>query len=277
MRLGEGCEVSEKGAGTKYLFPFFIFNGYTSLKSTSGIHKMSERVIPPWEQGASFTPETPRSNSERMKEVAKLGGQAKERNRQARMKGFKVKSASQLKQESVKQPGKMGRKPDPNSGTSIRLARMTEEHLSDEKKAFAQAFCREYIVDFNAGNAFLRAGGSPNTPAKAYEMMRWPFVLQELERMKDILEEELCVTRKDVLFGLKREANDFSENASHSARVSAWGKLGRVLKMDVQVTESNSTVTHRGGVMVVPASPTVDQWEAVTADVQQRLKEDVTK
>lgn len=239
---------------------------------------MTDKIIPPWEQGAAYVAPTTQTNKERMKDVARRGGEATARNNKLRAQGFKVKSASALALEKIKRPGKRGpREPDPNSETSIRLSRKTEENLTPNMRIFAATFCREYIKDFNVSNAYLRAGGSPNAMTKAYEMMRWPFVQQELDRLKEILEEDVMVTKKDVLLGLKREANDFSENASHSARVSAWGKLGRVLKMDVTVTQSETTVTHRGGVMVVPAPQSVDQWESVTADVQQKLKEDVTK
>ena len=47
----------------------------------------------------------------------------------------------------------------------------------------------------------------------------------------DEINEESIVTRKDVLAGLLREANDMG--GSQSARVAAWKALGKILGMEI--------------------------------------------
>ena len=46
--------------------------------------------------------------------------------------------------------------------------------------------------------------------------------------------ERLQITQDDVLRGLRREATLTGEGSSHSARVSAWGLIGRHLGMFVE-------------------------------------------
>lgn len=237
------------------------------------------KVIPPWEKGSTVLEDNkPRTQADHIRSVAHLGGLATHRNRKLRAQGFEVKSAMQLKQERKLLPKKLGTagNPNPNSVTSLRVALKTEDRLSDKQRELAIRFCHEYIRDFSVINAWLRAGGNPNAPTSAREMIRWPFVQQYLAKIAEEMEEKDLCTRKEVVLGLKKEAHNMSADSSHSARVSAWGKLGRILQMDVQVNKTE--VTHRGGVMVVPAPPpTMDDWEKNTIEGQAVLKSDVTK
>lgn len=241
---------------------------------------MTKNVIPPWEKGSTVVQDAkPKTQAEHIKSVAHLGGLASQRNRRLRAQGFVVKSAAQLKEERKllpKPPGVRGN-PNPDSKTSVRVARMTDDNLTDKQRDLATKFCHEYIRDFNVLNAWLRCGGNPQAPTSAREMIRWPFVQQYLAQIGDHMEESDLCTRKEIILGLKKEAhNNDPENSSHSARVSAWGKLARINQMDVQVTKG--TVEHRGGVMLVPApAPNMDDWESKTVEGQASLKSDVTK
>jgi len=239
----------------------------------------SDQFIPPWEAGYKAPEETPRTRADHIKSVAHLGGLATQRNKRLRAQGFVVKSAAERKYEKSLQPKVPGTRgnPDPNSKTSLKVALKTGDRLSESQKDFAIRFCHQYIRDFNVINAWLRCGGNPNTPTAAREMIRWPFVQEYLAQIGDHMEEADLCTRSEIILGLKKEAhNENPETSSHSARVSAWGKLARIRQMDVQV--SKSEVTHKGGVMVVPAGPaTMEDWESNTVEGQAQLKTDVTK
>lgn len=236
-------------------------------------------VIPPWKQGSTVVEDVEvRTQTDHMKEVARLGGLATQRNKRLRAQGFQVKSAQQIREEKKLQPKKPGVRgnPNPDSGTSAKIARMTDENLSDKMRDRAIRFCKEYIRDFNVMNAWLRIGGNPNTPTSAREMFRWPFVQQYLAQLGEDLQVQDVITPTQVALMMKREANYFGEGSSHSARVAAVGKLGRFLQMEVQVKKEE--ITHKGGVMVVPAAPqSMDDWEANVSTAQRQLKADVVK
>ena len=93
--------------------------------------------------------------------------------------------------------------------------------------------------------------------------------------MLDELKEEQIVNRQEILSGLKREANYDGYDSQHGARVSAWTQLGKFVGMDTKRVEVN--LASQGGVLIVPASQTVDDWEKRSAEAQRALKESVRK
>lgn len=179
-----------------------------------------------------------------------------------------------------RQPKKgMRGQPDPESKNSQRIARMEDDNLTDKQIRFVEDFVTHYLKCFDAPQAYLMAGGSiASVGTKAYEVLRWPAVQQRLEKVVSEMEEEELLTRKDILVGLKKEANYHGHDSSHGARIRAWMGLARIKKMDVQVTESTHTV--KGGVMLIPVVPqaeTIDGWAQVVTEEQARLKEEVRK
>lgn len=173
---------------------------------------------------------------------------------------------------------------DPNSKTSQAIAKKTEANLNPKQKARADEFVLQYLVDFNATRAFIRMKGQLepfdevdlNYASNAgYQMTRWPYVAQRIEQAMDEAEEENIVTRKQVMFGLKREATYHGVGASHGARVSSWSKLAGILGMETKKLEQ--TLAMRGGVMIVPPIDGDESWEKRAAAAQAQLKEDVRK
>lgn len=173
---------------------------------------------------------------------------------------------------------------DPNSKTSQAIAKKTEANLSPKQKARADEFVLQYLVDFNATRAFIRMKGELdpfdevdlNYASNAgYQMTRWPYVAQRIEEAMREAEQKNIVSVNDVLFGLKREAHYHGVGASHSARVGSWGKLATILGMDQKKVEQNLAM--RGGVMIVPATDNLEDWESRAASTQAALKEEVRK
>lgn len=61
-------------------------------------------------------------------------------------------------------------------------------------------FCEEYLIDFNATQAALRAGYSPKTAAKiGWENLQKPEIATHIEAAKAKLTEEAQITAKEVL------------------------------------------------------------------------------
>lgn len=155
-----------------------------------------------------------------------------------------------------------------------RLATRTEEALTPEQRELYQDFAVEYLFDFNAPLALIRAGGKPKSAAvRGPQMLRTPYVQQLIKLAMDSLEEENLVTRKQIIMGLWREANDQNEGASGGARVRALMGLARIKQMDVKVVETKATVQHN--VMHVPMAVDNDSWAQAAEQSQQALKSDV--
>lgn len=91
------------------------------------------------------------------------------------------------------------------------------------------AFVREYLVDFNATQAAVRAGYSKRTAgSQAHDLLKKPEIQAALKdgqkRLAEITETEAEWVRRR----LKEEATDYTEFASHSARIRALELLGKI-------------------------------------------------
>lgn len=174
---------------------------------------------------------------------------------------------------------------DEKSDNSRRLAAKTEGNLTPKQKQRADEFVLQYLRDFNATQAFVRTQLAEGKPFEeidlayamnaGYQMTRWPYVAQRIQGAMDEAEEKNIVTRNEVMFGLKREANFHGAGASHGARVGSWSKLAGILGMDVKRVEQQLAL--KGGVLVVPAVDGVEEWERRSAAAQAALKEEVRK
>jgi phage terminase small subunit len=89
----------------------------------------------------------------------------------------------------------------------------------EDKRA---AFVREYLVDFNATQAAIRAGYSKKTAgSQAHELLKRPDIQAQLKTIQERAAEQTQTDINWVRQRLKQEATDYSEFASHSARIKA--------------------------------------------------------
>lgn len=146
--------------------------------------------------------------------------------------------------------------------------------LSVEQQCMREIFVREYLYDFHMYNAACRTGIPDHKAAQwATAIMLEPWVKNRIKEVIEELDEKIIVSRNRVLMGLLEEAQRFDISASHSARVGAWDKIASVLGMKLEKTEM--THAFKGGVMIVPASGTVDEWSTQATKTQADLKTDV--
>jgi hypothetical protein len=104
-----------------------------------------------------------------------------------------------------------------------------------------ERFIAQYIIDFDPLQAALRMGyGSQAASAVGAQFMEDAYVLNRIEYEKDRLgistEEELH--RRRVVAGLYRIAND--KKASHSAQVSAFSQLAKIIGLEAPVKVDNT-------------------------------------
>lgn len=101
-----------------------------------------------------------------------------------------------------------------------------------------QRFIEEYLVDLNATQAAIRAGYSAKTAAEqASRLLTNVKVAAAVAEARAALTARTEITQDTVLKGFYREANYFGDGASHSARVSAFGGLAKVLGLETQKHE----------------------------------------
>lgn len=149
---------------------------------------------------------------------------------------------------------------------------------NETQRAQLDRFVVEYLRDYDAVGACLRLGyGAEHARTLAGQFIQYPYVasrIRDVEEADKDEDDESEIIRKRVKAGLLREANNFGEGSSQSARVAALMALGKIAGMESSKVEH----THRGGVMLVPATVTdvddVKQWEDNAMGNQDKLHQD---
>ena len=97
-----------------------------------------------------------------------------------------------------------------------------------------QRFVEEYLIDLNATQAAIRAGYSEKTAKSiGQENLTKPDIAKAIQEAQESLSNKTQLTVDMVVNGLLKEAQDYAEGSTQSARVSAWAHLGKHLGMFV--------------------------------------------
>lgn len=103
-----------------------------------------------------------------------------------------------------------------------------------------ERFVSEYLIDLNATQAAIRAGYSTKTAnEQGARLLANASVSQRVAAKARQHTAKAEITAQDVLQGLYLEATREGEGASHGARVSAWGLLGKYHKLFVDRIEAD--------------------------------------
>lgn len=95
-----------------------------------------------------------------------------------------------------------------------------------------QRFVEEYLIDLNATQAAIRAGYSEKTAySVGHENLKKPEIQKAIQEAQENLSNKTQLTVDMVVNGLLKEAQDYAEGSTQSARVSAWAHLGKHLGM----------------------------------------------
>jgi hypothetical protein len=152
-----------------------------------------------------------------------------------------------------------------------------QQALSPQEKALRDKFVTEYLVDYDAWAACIRVGFLKSVAIEyAGHFMQEPYVQQQIALRQQgepgNTKEQEAIERRLVKQWLIQEARYKGPGASHSGRVQALGHLKNMLDLD-GTKKVKKDVTHRGGVMLVPAISSVDEWEKAAAVEQDKLIE----
>lgn len=201
----------------------------------------------------------------------------------------KVKRDPIIDRAKVEAAGKPWNPPPPQVDAKVYAAHKQKGAITGERVSIdpirAQAFAKEMLVDFNPVKALLRCGlitaedaetrnaSSLAKTANRYE--RDPYVQQALRDFIHRVESDKIVSRERILYGLLEEACYHGPGASASARVAAWSKLAKLMGMELPAEGDKKANEAPGGVMFIPFSPSIEQWEHSAMGQQAKLKADV--
>jgi hypothetical protein len=150
-----------------------------------------------------------------------------------------------------------------------------QQELTPVEKQLRDNFVTEYLKDYDAWKAAVRIGYL-RTVAHEYAsfLMQEPYVQREIARRQaehaPNQKENEKHERHMVKQWLIEQARYQGPGSSHSARVSALAKLCNILDMD-GTTKVKADVMHKGGVMMVPAIASLEDWEKQAAKSQDEL------
>lgn len=150
-----------------------------------------------------------------------------------------------------------------------------QQGLSPEEKQLRDNFVTEYLKDYDAWAAAVRVGYLHNVAHEyASYLMQEPYVQREIQRKQaEIVGNTKEVEKHErhmVKQWLVEQARYKGPGSSHSARVQALSKLCNILDMD-GTAKVKSEITHKGGVMLVPAIASVEDWEKAATASQDKL------
>ena len=95
-----------------------------------------------------------------------------------------------------------------------------------------QRFVEEYLIDLNATQAAIRAGYSEKTAKEiGSENLTKPNIAKAIQEAQESLSNKTQLTVDMVVNGLLKEAQDYADGSTQSARVAAWAHLGKHLGM----------------------------------------------
>lgn len=121
----------------------------------------------------------------------------------------------------------------------------SQEKASNGLNEQQQLFVDYYLADIgmNATSAAIKAGYSEKTARQQASRLLSNVNIQiAIKNAQAKLSEACLVSQKMVIEGLLTEAKLNGEGSSHSARVSAWGLLGKHLGMFVDKVDLNAKI-----------------------------------
>jgi hypothetical protein len=147
--------------------------------------------------------------------------------------------------------------------------------LSPQEKALRDKFVTEYHVDYDGWAAAVRIDFLPSVAVQYAQMLlSEPYVQQEIRRkqMEDNQDTKSAtkMRKRQIEAALLREAHRMGPGSNHGARVQALKELAKIHDMEA-ATKITKEVTHKGGVMMIPAIANIDEWEKAASVEQDKL------
>lgn len=153
--------------------------------------------------------------------------------------------------------------------------------LTHDEMVIREKVVMEYLYDMSWTRACLRCGFRQEfVEDTANRFMQDPYCIwrvKVLARERGIaINSGNEAAREDakatIMAALHKEAHYYGPGSSQSARVSALGKLAQLLGMEP--AKQSKVEVLAPGIMVVPAIASVEDWEAVAVEAQEKLRDD---
>lgn len=158
---------------------------------------------------------------------------------------------------------------DANTSGLFWDAREMSPALSEKEKALRDLFVKEYLKDGNARGACLRIGFLHSFADEyAKRFMQEGYVRAEIARLQfDVSWDD--AEDDDVKLAM-RTLRDVMHHGKPNERVAAASRMLSVRGKDAPI-KTKQEVTHRGGVMMVPAIASLAEWEQQATRSQEEL------
>lgn len=167
-----------------------------------------------------------------------------------------------------------GRKPENvRRGTVAAMQQRDPMSLTVPEREVRDKFVDGLLMGMTRLDAAIYAGCSRAAAIKRGTLMFYePYVVDRFIKLREAMEEEDLVTRKELLLNLKSIAVDDNEDARN--RISASALIAKVMGYEAPTKTANLHLI-QGGVMLVPVPANPADWEAAAVETQTRLKENV--
>lgn len=152
-----------------------------------------------------------------------------------------------------------------------------EPELTAREKLLRDEFVKEFYFDRNPVAAARRIGFMQGFAEEyASRFMQEAYVRQKMKEYElNLLKDDpsqLEEKRRMVEQKLLEEANYRGPGSSHAARVAALSKLAAMYGLEKSAKDETLEDENYGGVMVVPAITSPDEWGVNAAEQQAQLK-----
>lgn len=119
-------------------------------------------------------------------------------------------------------------------------------HISPKR----ERFCLEYVKDYNATQAAIRAGYAPKSAtSQGSDLLTFPEVQERLEELQDYMRQQCFMTVEDIRTELEKIASanpdDFFEWSNGGVSLKDSSEISRYKK--AAVASIRQTVTQHGG------------------------------
>lgn len=137
-----------------------------------------------------------------------------------------------------------------------------------------QRFIDEYLIDFNATQAAIRAGYSQDTAKQqGSRLLTNVDVRAAIDTAIRERSSRALLSQDAVLCGLLEEARHTGDGSSHSARVAAWAHIGKHLGMFVDRVHATGQQVHGVTRIELVAPPAKDLTDEELAAELAKLGE----
>ena len=146
-------------------------------------------------------------------------------------------------------------------------------NLTPENIAYREAFCRQYVIDYNATKALIRCGWiGKNARVRSSQLMREPYVARRIVEITRDREETDIVSRNQILAKFWEIAND--DDTASIAIVAALTQLAKLKGMLVAEKTKDDEIDANTGVMSIPVAR-LEDWSNSATLMQAQLKSGV--